>query len=203
MITKTLNNAFTLAEVLITLVIIGVVAALTIPSLIIRTEQQQYKTGALKAASVISQAMTLARVEDGVDFNERIPEDETNQIDKFYFMDKLAKHMNIVKKSGRWYYTADGMAYSYGNTTRWGHFDIIVDVNGDKGPNTSQTDSTNCITSSCKNGGSLWNCGIYDLNNINNWDKLKLVDVFIIYSGYSNNSATSPTPLPSCSEYYE
>ena len=50
---------FTLAEVLITLAIIGVVAAMTIPSVIINTNQQEYKTGLKKAVSVLNQAITM------------------------------------------------------------------------------------------------------------------------------------------------
>lgn len=50
------NNAFTLAEVLITLGIIGVVAALTIPTLMNNSQDQQYKTAYKKAYSIASQA---------------------------------------------------------------------------------------------------------------------------------------------------
>lgn len=52
------RKAFTLAEVLITLVIIGVVAAMTIPVLLNSIQDQQYKTGYKKAVSVASQAWT-------------------------------------------------------------------------------------------------------------------------------------------------
>ena len=50
---------FTLAEVLITLAIIGVVAAMTIPSVIVNTNQQEFKTGLKKAVSVLNQAITM------------------------------------------------------------------------------------------------------------------------------------------------
>ena len=45
---------FTLAEVLITLGIIGVVAAMTIPTLISNTNGAQFKTGFKKALSTLS-----------------------------------------------------------------------------------------------------------------------------------------------------
>lgn len=54
---KRCKNAFTLAEVLITLGIIGVVAALTIPSLIQNTQKQEWVSGVTKFYSVISQAV--------------------------------------------------------------------------------------------------------------------------------------------------
>ena len=38
------SNAFTLAEVLITLVIIGVIAAMTIPTLFINMKESQYRS---------------------------------------------------------------------------------------------------------------------------------------------------------------
>ncbi len=56
---------FTLAEVLITLGIIGVVAALTLPSLIQNYRKQQTITGLKKAYSVINQAMKLSEIENG------------------------------------------------------------------------------------------------------------------------------------------
>ena len=52
-------NAFTLAEVLITLGIIGVVAAMTMPTLINQTNGAQYKAAYKKALSAISQGITL------------------------------------------------------------------------------------------------------------------------------------------------
>lgn len=52
--------AFTLAEVLITLGIIGVVAGMTIPTLMHSTQEQEFKTGYKKAYSVISQALQRA-----------------------------------------------------------------------------------------------------------------------------------------------
>ena len=50
---------FTLAEVLITLGIIGVVAAMTMPTLMNSTNGAQYKTAYKKALSVLSQAVVL------------------------------------------------------------------------------------------------------------------------------------------------
>lgn len=50
---------FTLAEVLITLGIIGVVAAMTMPTLMNSTQGAQYKVAYKKALSAISQAIVL------------------------------------------------------------------------------------------------------------------------------------------------
>ena len=58
--------AFTLAEVLITLGIIGVVAAMTIPTLIANYQEKQTVTALKKAYSTLSQAYKMATVENGV-----------------------------------------------------------------------------------------------------------------------------------------
>lgn len=61
-------TAFTLAEVLITLGIIGIVAALTIPTLMQNTQDQEFKTKLKKEYSVISQAHLLLSTENGGSF---------------------------------------------------------------------------------------------------------------------------------------
>lgn len=66
------KNGFTLAEVLITLGIIGVVAAMTMPTLINQTNGAQYKTAYKKALSAISQAVTLNVALDDESFADTI-----------------------------------------------------------------------------------------------------------------------------------
>ena len=53
------KKGFTLAEVLITLAIIGVVEAIAIPSVISNRKQQEFKTGLRKAVSVLNSAITM------------------------------------------------------------------------------------------------------------------------------------------------
>ena len=60
------KTAFTLAEVLITLGIIGIVAALTIPTLITNIRHKELQTGLKEAYSSISQALKLYHAENGV-----------------------------------------------------------------------------------------------------------------------------------------
>lgn len=60
---------FTLAEVLITLAIIGVVAALTMPSLINNTQGAQFKTAFKKAMSIMSQAVVMNIALDDYDLS--------------------------------------------------------------------------------------------------------------------------------------
>ena len=59
--------AFTLAEVLITLGIIGVVAAMTMPTLINKTQNRQLQTAFKKAYSVQSQALLFTKQNLGIE----------------------------------------------------------------------------------------------------------------------------------------
>ena len=70
------KNGFTLAEVLITLSIIGVVAALTLPSLMTNTGEQQYKTALKKGLNTLSEAGQMNMALDGFDYSG-IVEDST------------------------------------------------------------------------------------------------------------------------------
>ncbi len=63
--THTKRVAFTLAEVLITLAIIGVVAAMTIPTLIANYQEKQTVTKLTDAYAIMSNAYALAKVEKG------------------------------------------------------------------------------------------------------------------------------------------
>ena len=58
------QKAFTLAEVLITLVIIGVIAAMTIPTAINNTKEQELKSQFKKVYSTITQAVNKTEMND-------------------------------------------------------------------------------------------------------------------------------------------
>ena len=68
---KNFNKAFTLAEVLITLGIIGIVAAMTLPVLITSNKNKQLETGLKRSYSLIQQALEMYQAETG----ERITQD--------------------------------------------------------------------------------------------------------------------------------
>ena len=59
------KKAFTLAEVLITLTIIGVIAAITIPTLMKKYEEQQILTGVKTAYSILQNAVKMSIAENG------------------------------------------------------------------------------------------------------------------------------------------
>lgn len=62
---KISKNGFTLAEVLITLVIVGVIAAMTIPTVINNTKKQEYVSRLKKTYSALSQASAKIIAEEG------------------------------------------------------------------------------------------------------------------------------------------
>lgn len=143
------KSGFTLAEVLITLVIIGVIAAMTIPTLLSNTNKQETKTALKKAMSVINQAITLNYALTGNEMNTTI--NNTANLNKFMY-----SRTSILKydEANRGYFTADGIAYYFNGkqacsdvaSTIQGSGSVsdsnysttcqlTIDVNGDKGPN--------------------------------------------------------------------
>lgn len=89
------KNAFTLAEVLITLGIIGVVAAMTLPSVVNRTRQKELETAFRKQYSVLQQAVLQVIRED------ELPLTPTDYgINNNAFMKSLAKAYKVIKDCG-------------------------------------------------------------------------------------------------------
>lgn len=142
-------NFFTLAEVLLVLGIIGVVAAMTIPSLISNNQKSQYLTSLKKAYTVFNQALTQVAADMGCVGDLQC----TNLFsgDSQSVGTELVKYFNVVKNCGttktgcmpnkiyglfdgssslpNWipasysFVTTDGMAYSIisiANNCTWG-----------------------------------------------------------------------------------
>lgn len=64
------KNGFTLAEVLITLAIIGVVATMTLPALMSNTQEQQAKTAYKKAINTLTEAAQMNLALDNFDYSQ-------------------------------------------------------------------------------------------------------------------------------------
>ncbi len=95
------KNAFTLAEVLITLGIIGVVAAITIPTLINNYKKMHYVNKFKHTYSLLQQAIGMSQVENGPldtwDYSEN-PEEEENLTK---FAEKyITPYLKIAKNCG-------------------------------------------------------------------------------------------------------
>lgn len=150
-LTSSTKAAFTLAEVLITLAVIGIVAALLIPNIIQQYKKQEASARLKKFVSMMQQAVALSEIDNGSVFTwtrEDNIKDEDNNTDiaangreaKRYFEKYLKpyiKYDKIVTQE-----VADQEAIVYfldGSSMRFhngGCLDIHYDVNGEKSPNT-------------------------------------------------------------------
>ena len=90
------KNAFTLAEVLITLGIIGVVAAMTMPTLLNSTQGAQYRTAYKKALSVLSQAVVMNVALDDYDLSQTIDSAAPTTTDATLY-NLFNNRMNVAK----------------------------------------------------------------------------------------------------------
>ena len=144
-----MKKGFTLAEVLITLLIVGIVAALTIPSVIANAQQQEFKTGLKKAVNALNEAITIGIQKDSDNLSNINP------------VDFLPRHMNIIKINRNWdykithgnnmsFYTTDGMRFD------------LRDANGDL---TFPLHENNNVYAGMRSGSY---CGSYGLLNNSN-----------------------------------
>lgn len=153
------KKAFTLAEVMITLAIIGVVAAVTIPVTLVNMQQREFQTGLSKAVSSLNQAILLSLALEG-----QTPYETAN------LFQYLSNTMNILKSTTSLtygerdnfaFYTADGFRYEIPYDK-----DVLLDLY-----------ETNGVQAYGNNGG----CGRYGLeNNKNNTNRppcIIMVDV--------------------------
>ena len=93
--------AFTLAEVLITLGIIGVVAAMTLPSLIQKYKIQEYVSKLNKFYTVISNAYIMAKNDNGDISGWNLKHYESSSSNEEDFLYYLLPYMNVVKFCGK------------------------------------------------------------------------------------------------------
>lgn len=171
-------KAFTLAEVLITLAIIGVVAAIAIPSVISNTQQQEFKTGLKKAVSVLNSAITMNIAIEG-----ETPYDNAN------LYGYLQRHMSVMSRGKgvdgklEWvstYLRPNGTKTSLGHnfafyTTDGMRFEF-EDDGGDKHLKLHESDVSACIADNpiydIQTKHHCGGCGSYGLNqNPNNTTK--------------------------------
>ena len=153
--------AFTLAEVLITLGIIGIVASMTMPTLIGKYKKKELANRAKVAYSILSQAIKLSEVENGeVKYWDTSPGgghgfENTRLFDEKYILPYLkgykycasGKSEEAVKKCGlaafsasHTYFLSNGVAISAqpsASPTHEANFvlNLDMDVNGPQGPN--------------------------------------------------------------------
>lgn len=98
------KQAFTLAEVLITLGIIGVVAAMTIPTILQKNQEQQTVSAVKKAYSTLSSAYTQSIKDNGTPDTWNLVDDKDGSMP---MIDKLTPYLNIVKSCNDYTPTQD------------------------------------------------------------------------------------------------
>lgn len=135
---------FTLAEVLITLGIIGVVAALTLPTLITKHKNQVYVNKLKKMVSTLENGVRQAAAEESVE----VTQSSLFGVLQFYCTDMacLSKRYNIINK----YFKIVGKDEILHNNIQQGAikfmdggaieytcngYDLLIDINGDEKPN--------------------------------------------------------------------
>lgn len=105
------KKAFTLAEVLITLAIIGVVAALTIPSIVANSQKTQFVSKLKKEYSALSNAYNLLAQEYGGSitdvpgFSSTTDDGSEDALAMDSFATKLSMAKNCGTSAGCWYTT--------------------------------------------------------------------------------------------------
>lgn len=158
--------AFTLAEVLITLVVIGVIAAITVPNIMQNTKRTQYAAKLKKFYSAMSNAVKLSEINSGTTAVEWAEE-----LDWEVFIDNyLAKYMNYIKKeeidSELVYHLNDSSFFSLSGAgwissrsstceIDFSYLSISYDINGEKKPNLYGRDKFNFFIVTpfaCNNG---------------------------------------------------
>ncbi len=144
------HNAFTLAEVLITLGIIGIVAALTIPSLIGKYREKQTVSAVKTAYSIFSQAY-LRLTEDYPDLSQMVDADATPKENAQFLLNELTKYIKTIKR-------CDKDQYCMGEK--------YITLSGDPLPQTDNLwDKTrNVETGALANGMTFWVLNSNDTN---------------------------------------
>lgn len=163
------KKAFTLGEILIVFIIIGVIAATTIPIVVSKTRQNEYRTAAKKAFSVLNSAMQSVSLKDGM-----TPEDYNKNTDaeNAEFIRLVKNNLRVVRDTkdsngNPVYYTTDGLRYHVINPLTY-----YVDVDGDRKPTDINTQKTDWKTAKYESE--------YDLFGLD-WKNVTLSDMFYIY----------------------
>ena len=153
---KQFKNGFTLAEVLITLVIVGVVAALTIPNIVYNSKKQEYSSRLKKFYSTMRQVEQKAMADgkswvDWAETNNFTNGSSGEAITTSFINSCILPYMSYSKATSNTVYLNDGSYFSLRKGTC---FDFTFDVNGGKKPN--QTGSDQYLFLYCPQGATSW-----------------------------------------------
>lgn len=99
---KNLKNGFTLAEVLLTLAIVGIVAAVTVPSLMADIQSADTVARLKKAQSVMQEAVKLSMLADGV---SELSQGNTTSPGSLWY--RIAPYLSFSKNCGYQTFASD------------------------------------------------------------------------------------------------
>ncbi len=131
------SKSFTLAEVLITLVIIGIIAAITVPIIMANHKKVEYAGKLKKFYSNMTNAIKQAEIQQG----QSIQEWDFNNIDEIIKYISYIKVETSTNSCEPWgceiIYLTDGTIFGYDCSSFAKNNSICVyfDVNGEKAPN--------------------------------------------------------------------
>lgn len=143
-------HGFSLAEVLITLAILGVIAAVTLPSLQANIEKQKAGPALMKAINTLESANSVAlQMEEASTLEEIAPNDSNNYLGavlKSYARLSKVEYNPVSSpiKGGDFYSTKDGIVMKNDNLANDGvadertsgfYYVVYLDINGTKAPN--------------------------------------------------------------------
>ncbi len=167
---KGTKNAFTLAEVLITLGIIGVVAAMTMPTLLNSTQGAQYRTAYKKVLSVLSQAVVLNVALDDYDLSQATVSQNTDGTSASLY-NLFSNRMNVARVCG-------GGAGTCGSNDSWANGDAKFGANENNNYTFFFNDGTTLsfpkTSANCSEANKCQ--GILDVNGAKNPNKLVTCD---------------------------
>ena len=203
------KNGFTLAEVLITLAIIGVVATMTLPALMNNTQEQQAITGFKKGINTLTEAIQLSMAIDGLSFanleDTDVESDDVTTHPSLYAV--LANRTSIDRQrsevgghptdtSNMAVFLRDGAVVLYNPTDAYARtenqetlndglakgYPIVYDTNGTKGPNAL----SNCLglaSGATDDTDDIEECTKKDKRQINDQFGVKLRGGYAIPNG--------------------
>ena len=175
------NKGFTLAETLITLVIIGIIAAITVPVLYANYTENEKKARVKKAYSTLANAMTFVKA-DGGDYDFTVTSDEDMETVRNWYDTYLKPRLNTTKicynKAGCWN-SGDTLSLN-GSVCRWNAKGIGI--------------GSNIITAALADG-TLINIDGHRGYNVKSYFKVNTNEEFVMAISFDINGTRGPNTI--------
>ena len=128
--------AFTLSEVILTMTIVGVVAAMTIPSLQYQRTKKEYSVKLKKFYSRIENAILDMEIDKNINFKSLTQPDSADTYDWYMtYIDPYLGHQYVDETNGIVYFKEGSSVLNFSSASGGGCSEFLYDVNADKAPN--------------------------------------------------------------------